>query len=504
MQDYLCISVTFLDSRFHGRQDRNTPEWPPSPLRLFQAIIAANADQIGSGGEFDHAMRWLEQQSPPLIIAPEYEEGAPYCISVPNNAMDIIGKAWSKDNYFGKGKDNQPATHRTMKTIFPVRMKFSSTVHYLWQICSDQSAVHFFSNLIKSANRVFALGLGIDLVTSCADVKNSQQITKLVGERWFETKSISNCVLRAPIQGTLDALIQSHNSFLGRIRKSYFIPANPLTHYSLVNYTRPTDPIIKPYAVFELRQADGSYSIYDQKKLIHISGMTRHLALKLMQFSPPPSIKNPKRWVDCYVAGHMVEGSKVHHQFSYIPLPSIGHTHSDQFIRRVMIMAPTGGDENLDYLSRRIEGHRLIPEYGNEFDRQEMPFLVRTYSKTVTKFYTKHSNLWASVTPIILPGHDDRKRAKTIKLIEKALEQSGVVQKCSFEFSPFSRWPKSISAHKYNRDKKAVGYIRPDHLLTNTAVHLIIRFNDNLKVPGPLCIGAGRHYGFGIMAGIFD
>ncbi|WP_409194161.1 type I-U CRISPR-associated protein Csb2, partial [Accumulibacter sp.] len=34
----LLIAVRFHDGRFHGR-----PEWPPSPARLFQALVAAAA-----------------------------------------------------------------------------------------------------------------------------------------------------------------------------------------------------------------------------------------------------------------------------------------------------------------------------------------------------------------------------------------------------------------------------------------------------------------------------
>lgn len=33
--DALCISVTFLTGRYHGE------EWPPSPARLYQALVAA-------------------------------------------------------------------------------------------------------------------------------------------------------------------------------------------------------------------------------------------------------------------------------------------------------------------------------------------------------------------------------------------------------------------------------------------------------------------------------
>jgi CRISPR-associated protein Csb2 len=101
------------------------------------------------------------------------------------------------------------------------------------------------------------------------------------------------------------------------------------------------------------------------------------------------------------------------------------------------------------------------------------------------------------VVPVILPGHDDRSGVKTRKLIERALEQSGVSGRCEFEWSAFSRFRKSLSAHKYGRDKRPAGYLRPDHLLTMTAVHLTLKFP--FAVPGPMAIGAGRHCGFGVM-----
>jgi len=83
-----------------------------------------------------------------------------------------------------------------------------------------------------------------------------------------------------------------------------------------------------------------------------------------------------------------------------------------------------------------------------------------------------------------------------------ALIQSGIEQPCTFEWSAFSQFPKSFSAHKYDKDKRPIGYVRPDHLRNQTAVHLKLKFADDVKVPGPLTLGAGRHCGFGLMVGI--
>jgi CRISPR-associated protein Csb2 len=118
----------------------------------------------------------------------------------------------------------------------------------------------------------------------------------------------------------------------------------------------------------------------------------------------------------------------------------------------------------------------------------------------VARFYTEPASVWHSFTPVILPGHDDHKPDKTRALIERALMQSGIEQACEFEWSPFSRFPNAYSAHKYGKDKQPQGYIRPDYLLSQTAIHLTLRFCDGLTVPGPMTIGSGRHCGLGLFA----
>ena len=501
MSDYLCIAATFLDPRFHGRGDGGEPEWPPSPLRLLQAIVAANAYDIGTDGDLDRALTWLERQEPPLILAPPHEEGVPYRLSLPNNAMDIVAKAWSRGNYFGGG-DANPATHRTMKTIRPVRMVDGDTVHYIWKLTdSPSSTPKLIQTLLRAAQRIVALGWGIDLVVGQADRISATQLQALPGQRWLPSPSSSPVALRILTQGTLAALQRRYEGFVHRIGRDGFTPVEPLTRFKVIGYRRRTDPITRPRAVFELRHDDGSFCRYPQRKLMHLAGMMRHLAKEMMLRSPPAAVDDD--WVERYVVGHRDKNATGHRQFSYLPLPSIGHPHADQAVRRVMIAAPVGDDAWLEHLASRLEGRRLEPERGDEFGEQGPPTLVRIYRDIVGRRYTVTANRWASVTPVILPGHDDRKAAKTRKLIETALAQSSIEQTCEFEWSPFSRFPKSLSAHKYDKrgqEKGRIGYLRPTHLGTQTAVHLTLQFNDDAKVPGPLIIGAGRHCGFGLMA----
>jgi len=499
MSNYLCITVTFLDPRFHGRADGGEPEWPPSPLRLMQAIVAANGDRVGIDGELDRALEWLESQAPPLIVAPSVEVGEPYCLSVPNNAMDIVGRAWSRGNYFGRG-DTNPATHRTMKTIRPIRLIWGDTVHYLWEmkesLPDDDPPI---KPLIRAAKRMIALGWGVDLVAGHADCISAAQFRTLPGERWLPAVSRNVAALRTPVPGTLDDLRRRYGAFLHRIGEGGFTPVAPLTRFTVSGYRRPADPVSRPHTIFELRHDDGSFCRYPQWKLMHIAGMVRHLAKEEMLQSPPADADGG--WVERYVVGHRAPHDRDHRQLSYLPLPSIGHGHADHAVRRVMIAAPVGDDAWLEHLALRLAGKQLEPERGDEFGPQGPPTLIRVYRDSVARHYTDTANHWASVTPVILPGHDDRRPAKTRKLIDAALGHAGIDQPCTYEWSPFSHFRNSLSAHKYDHNRRPI-FLKPDYLQKLTAVHLTLRFDGQIEVPGPNVVGAGRHGGFGILAAI--
>ena len=134
----LRLSVTFLNGMFHGRADNGVPDWPPSPLRLFQALLATAAphwrmpipDQVAA------ALDWLAQLPPPEIVAPPHQVGTPYQTSVPNNAMDIVAGCWSRGNE--TSKDAQPATHKAMKEIRPTHLMSDddtpATVTFVWHL----------------------------------------------------------------------------------------------------------------------------------------------------------------------------------------------------------------------------------------------------------------------------------------------------------------------------------------------------------------------------------
>lgn len=214
-----CVTVAFLDRTFHGRGDGDEPEWPPSPLRLFQALLAVAAsgrrDDAEFEADFGPAFRFLEGLAPPTIVAPAVRRGAPYRLSVPNNAMDVAAKAWVRGNVDGDG-DANPATHRAMKTVQPQRLD-TEEVHYLWDLpeSADGDRV-LLETLCALGNGLVALGWGIDLVAGRARLVTADEAAELAGDRRYPAET-SPDRLRVPTHGTLESLRKRYRAHLDRI-----------------------------------------------------------------------------------------------------------------------------------------------------------------------------------------------------------------------------------------------------------------------------------------------
>src|ERR1700744_3532834 len=101
MKPSLCISFRFIQPYplFHGRGDADEAEWPPSPMRAFQALL--NAACLRTRGkplppEVRSALQVIEVLRP-TIVAPL----ATLCsvglrAYVPLNQADLVMAAWQR------------------------------------------------------------------------------------------------------------------------------------------------------------------------------------------------------------------------------------------------------------------------------------------------------------------------------------------------------------------------------------------------------------------------
>ena len=89
MTRFLLFSIRFLDDRYHGLTDNGEKaEWPPSPFRVFLALVAGNARGPKLSESIRSALRWLESLDPPDIIAPQAQQGRVSLTYVLNNTPD--------------------------------------------------------------------------------------------------------------------------------------------------------------------------------------------------------------------------------------------------------------------------------------------------------------------------------------------------------------------------------------------------------------------------------
>lgn len=507
MTDLLCLTFRFLTPLFHGRKDGGAPEWPPSPLRVMQALVATAGRAEGTS--FDgSAFAWLEGLEAPTIVAPVVEHLGGYRLSVPNNAMDEVARSW------GRGGDADPSKHRAMKAVKPQRLIDGDAVHYLWATGGD---ARHAPRLIELAKGVVALGWGLDHVVGNGEVMPAKEAAALTGSRWLPGREDA-AGLRVPMEGTLTALNARHARFLTRtsLDGGSFDPTPPLSRFRMIRYLPATRGRAAPLAAFSLLRPDGSaMRAFDAARdVTRVAGMLRHAASRAAEASG----WQPDR-VRSLVLGHgEAPGAATHRpapegRLAFLPAPTIERTAKGErsgAVRRVLV-ASYGDGLAVEWARVNLAGRELI----DEATMQAVAVLGAQDEDAVVRRFTNPSRTWVSVSPVVLPGHDDRGglrrrlanvrrdperqrtllgklNARTECLLRRALTQSGVP--AEFARTAEIEWrPVPFFAGVSRADAFRV----PSHLAALPRCHVRLRFSGPLS--GPLCVGAGRFYGLGLL-----
>jgi CRISPR-associated protein Csb2 len=520
MPSTLHISVTFLQPTCHarmGKEDAAPNEWPPSPLRLFQAMVAGAAarwagDDGSPSGRLTAAVpigafRWLEslcESSPPTILAPRAVTGQAVPRYVPNNSADLVVARWARGDALATFED------RTKKVFRPTHLLDGSTIHFLWPLRDHQlsEADHHLPTLTAAARSIVALGWGIDAAIGDARLISDEDARRLSGERWTPQPTGAapgSPVLRLPVPGTLDALITRHDAFLARLNGGVFRPVPPLRAFATTTYRHAAILPARPFAAFVLRDLDdpSEFAAFPPTRANHLAAMLRHAACEAAKHDLDPDGWRTNEWALRFVAGHGPEGAPKrranddpHPRFSYLPLPTIGHRHADGLIRRVIVAEPFGGDGlSARWIARRLNNAVLHDEDRGPVARLEPvspddPDFATVFSLYASPPRAEAARSWISVTPVILPGFDDHQAAKRERLLTDCLRHAGIdpATLVNIESRPTS-WSGSITApHR--------AFTRPSYLTHLPPIHVRLTFAH--PVAGPLALGAGRHAGLGV------
>jgi CRISPR-associated protein Csb2 len=506
MSLHLVMSFRFLSPWFHGRGDGGAPEWPPSPLRAFQAVVAASA-RAGTLESARGALTWLERLPAPLIIAPEAVASVVgYRLSVPHNAMDLVARQWCR------GDEGSVAEHRTMKNLRPHRLPEDAVVHYVWPLEGDAAAA---PALIAAARGVVALGWGVDLVVGDGAVVDGARLAELSAKlKVWEPRSDGRRELRAPKQGTVEDLERRHIAFVSRtsFADPTLRPPPALSTFVITNYARADQPRVPDIAGFALMRVESdNFRAFDSpRRGMAVAGMLRYAVRTAAERAGWEEAR-----VHACVLGH---GNGDEARLLLVPVPSLeprgGDAETVGAVRRVMVFSTDARSKDTAWAARVLGGMDLVDEETGEV---QAVLAATSPGDRVLRRYVAESSIWATVTPVLLPGHDDpgglREKLRKVKgseeqksliqrlmkrreaLVRKALRQAGLGDELA------------LSAQIQTRDTgfiagvdKASRYAVPSHLAKSPRLH--VKLTWPMGVAGPLCIGRGRFSGLGLFVAV--
>lgn len=511
MPTSFCITVRFLQPYSHGRNDSGEPEWPPSPLRLFQALVNAAAARWNQRMRLEYAvpaLEWLEQQPTPTVVTPLGEPNTGnYFLYVHDNTADLLVPAWKRG-------EMTKVVKRTDKVVRPLYLT-GDAVHYLYPLADPAGFARHKETLIAAARSITHLGWGVDMVAGNAADMTEAEVDELPGERWRPTPDGSGTQLRVPRSGTLAALMAKHEAFLNRLGNDGFRPVPPLTAFDAVGYRRDTEPAQRPWVAFSILKPDASgFRSFDTaRRCRDVAAWVRHATATVCEGWP---FGDTARFVHGHdETGNQLRGDQADERFMYLPLPSIErrgdrgeHVGS---IRRVLIAAPPGFREQVNWIRRRLPGQELV------WDGNPVGLLnLLPTSDWVLRQYTQEGRVWSTVTPVLLPGHDEatpaivarrmqaapdevsrrrvRERAeeRTLNLLRRALLQaglpSGLVEAAQLEW-------RSVG---YRPGVEQTSRFAPLPPIRMPSYHVRVRWP--VPVAGPLAVGCGRYRGYGLFA----
>lgn len=478
MSKLLRITARFLQPLAHGRLQSGEQEWPPSPLRLFQALMAAAAGRWNERLRVESAapaLCWLQQLPVAEIVAcGGVPCEAPTQFYVLDNSADLLVAGWKRG-------ETETAPRRSEKVVRPMHLA-GDAVHYLFSL-TDDDCTHL-PTLQIAARYLTHLGWGIDMVVGEAQLMTYEEAAQLKGERWRPALN-GGVRLRVPNAGTFDDVSRKHTEALKRLGAEGFRPVPALTAFGIQSFRRYTDIEPKPWCLFSILKPDasGNLALNTARRTRDVAAWIRHAVADLCQDWPD---------LAAFVHGHAATGGKntaadSGNRFQYLPIPSIlawqGRKKVDA-IRRIMITAPPGSEQRIDFIRRRLIGAEL------KWQGRVAGILNADPSgaKLVRSHYLDPAQAWSTVTPVILDGFDDRSRAKTQRLLEKAFQHAQLPRMTDYEWRPFG-YREGVEPVRY--------FARPDKL-NGTMVHVRVVFE--APVPGPIAIGAGRYRGFGLFA----
>jgi CRISPR-associated protein Csb2 len=472
----VSISIELLSGSYDAAEvgDREHAEWPPHPARLFCALVGA------ARGEADRAaLRWLEAQSPPSVVAAgRVQESRRAAYVVLNKSAQKGG------SQFHPGRTNGL---RVRTSALPAHPR----VAMIWQGEPDVGVV---AALEAMARRVPYLGRSTGIALVAASVTSDQWPDEMLGDDQdtFEPCDLLSreVSLRVPYPGFLDEL------------DAQFIADRPAWEVSRYRGYRRRPRSSEPTSRAAGNRADPDRltpSAYSDVVVFRFNGLRPQatLTVRLTEAFRSTVLKAAGRDAPDVLHGHGADGRP---HVAFLALPDVGGVHSDGLLLGMAIAVPELPAGERKAVLRAVLGLRRadlegavelrVPGIGGVALTYE-PGLVRPRGASPQR-WRRGSRRWVSATPMILdrfPKRPDQLEAE----VRAGFRMVGLPEPIDLDISSV---PLMSGAARLRPQDL------PAHAKGRLFRHVAATFER--RVAGPVLVGAGRYLGVGLLAPVGD
>ena len=488
MDRSLLIAVRFHEGRYHGQQDRfnGADGWPPSPARLYQALLAGAVRGAQLAAVDESALRWLEHLPSPRIAAPAARRGRAVKLYVPNNDLDSVG-----------GDPARVSKIRVSKAWVPCFFDPDEPLLYVW---SFPDGAEDAARICVLARRLYQLGRGIDMACADGQILDSDKADALL-ESHPGTLRLPGGPgeIPTPCPGTLDSLVARYE----RKRRRLVTQGSGRTSGQL--FRQPPKALFRHTGFdapprllhFELRGTEGEFAPRPLASVAPLTSGLRDAAARRLQQSFPAKSALFER----LIVGRGAGPRDLAQRLRLVPVPSIGAQHTDPAIRRVVVEVPAECPIRVDDLKWAFS--RLRP-YDPQTGKIWPGSLLSTDDSEMANRFKRPARMFRSITPVVLSGATRRRvRADGEKTAdgrsrEERRARDAVVQ--VLRHAGVRAKPLEIHVQREpfrRRGVRAELFAAGSRFSKHSLWHAELRFQE--AITGPLVLGDGRFYGLGLM-----
>lgn len=488
---YLVISVRLHEGRFHGG-----PEWPPSPARLFQALLAGGSVSRSADTELHRCLQWLERSgAAPQILSPYVVKGQTVKTWVPNNDLDSVG-----------GDPSRVSELRTSKLASPIIFSPEDVFHYIWPL-GESYDVENAEAVISLARTLYQLGRGVDMAAAEGRILDDSSLQALVedyiGERHHPSPAASGVdgerTLLCPQPGSLSSLVARHQQSLQRFdvrRKETLFRQPPKAKFRPIAYNARA-----VYRCFDIRSTV-KVGAFSAVPLTRVSAYTADVRDRIAERLTVALPSHDSRIRHAFYGEALESVSAIDSRETRVQifaLPSIGHEYADRAVRRLLIRVPLKcplSPEDVFWACTGLGIHQPHGDIG-VLEPSEDTTMMHHYGATSSVRGSFH---YESVTPVVLPFLKGSARrtgserndvdAELRSAVRQALRHAGFdvsARDVHVQKEPFER--KGQRAELFSTETR----FAPERLWH-------VRLELGQEIGGPLTIGDGRYLGLGLLA----